>query len=238
MSDLISVGIASIPSREHSLKKAVDSLYDNANEIHVFLNRYSAVPDFLNKPKINVYRSQVLVDMGDAGKMFKVASCKGYYFSCDDDLVYPADYIDKMVTAIEKYHRKAVVGIHGSVWNSSNPAKFYGDRTCCPFGRELKEDYACHMLGTGCCAWHTSTIKLAFENFEIANMADLWMAIQAQKQRVPMISVARPNNWVEQSDIDFKTSIFGTAPAASDMHNSIVSSITWNLFSKPEIKNV
>ena len=35
-----------------------------------------------------------------------------YAFSVDDDIVYPPDYVRRMVTKIEEYRRQAIVGVH------------------------------------------------------------------------------------------------------------------------------
>jgi len=52
--------------------------------------------------------------------------------NCDDDLIYPKDYAKKMVEAIERYNRKAIVSFHGTVVNRLPIATYYQDRGVYP----------------------------------------------------------------------------------------------------------
>src|SRR5690606_14533447 len=66
------VGIAAIPQRKAALEKSVRSLIDQVDRIGVYLNGWEEVPSFLLHPKIEVRRSQVDGDIGDAGKFYWV----------------------------------------------------------------------------------------------------------------------------------------------------------------------
>ena len=169
--DLIAIGIASIPSREYSLKITVDSLYDQADHINVFLNGYSNIPIFLKKDKITVYRSQSIQDFGDAGKVLWIRkSTMDTIFPCDDDIIYPSNYVRTMINAIECSNRKAIVGLHGVVLNQNDFSSYYKSRRSLHFKRLVERNEFVNILGTGVCAMHTDTISLTMSDFPFPNI--------------------------------------------------------------------
>lgn len=50
----------------------------------------------------------------DNGKFYAVDKIdkSSYVFTVDDDIIYPKDYVRRMITKVEEYGRKAVVGVH------------------------------------------------------------------------------------------------------------------------------
>jgi len=194
----IVASLASIPQRESILQDTVASLYPAVDHLRVFLNNYNHVPKFLLREKIEVCRSQDYGDNGDAGKFFWAGdSSEGYCFICDDDIVFPPDYVFRMVNKLNQYNNRAIVGIHGILLKQ--PLKNYYDtnsRHVTGYWRECQQDYLVHVLGTGAIAYHTESIFLNRESFFFRNMADIWLAVQAQKQQIPMISIKRDKNWI------------------------------------------
>lgn len=180
------VSIASISSREESLRRVVASLLPQIERLNVYLNDYGRVPAFLQHPKIVVARSQDHGDIGDAGKFFWLGADTKYYLTCDDDIVYPPDYVNRTVTTIERYGRRAVIGWHGSILAESF-RDYYEDRRILSFYVNLEHDTPVHILGTGTIGFHPSTIRLALADFKVPNMADVWFGLKGQEQTVPFI---------------------------------------------------
>jgi hypothetical protein len=183
------VSIASVAEREESLRRVVACLLPQADRLNVYLNGYSAVPPFLDHPRIVTARSQQHGDAGDAGKFYWLEAGAQYYLACDDDIVYPPDYVARTIGGIERYRRRAVVGWHGSIL-LEHFAEYYRDRRILSFYAALESDTPVHVLGTGTVGFHSSTLRLAFADFEIPNMADVWFAIKGQQQRVPFVVLA------------------------------------------------
>jgi len=209
--DLIAIGIASIPSREYSLKITVDSLYDQADHINVFLNGYSNIPIFLKKDKITVYRSQSIQDFGDAGKFYGYEKHNGYYFSCDDDIIYPSNYVRTMINAIECSNRKAIVGLHGVVLNQNDFSSYYKSRRSLHFKRLVERNEFVNILGTGVCAMHTDTISLTMSDFPFPNMADIWLGAKANKMRVPMVCLSHEEGYMKTVSYTEEESIYSNS---------------------------
>jgi hypothetical protein len=195
---LIYVSLASIPSRQGILHKVIDSLINQVDIVQVYLNGYPRIPQCLGHDRIAVALSQTHGDRGDAGKVFWCDKIRGYHLLCDDDLEYPGDYASQLINRIERYRRKAIVGVHGVTFPESGKiVSYYKSRKVSHFARPQRRDNPVHLLGTGCLAYHTDTIKLKPEDFEIPNMADIWMGLACQRQQVPVVCIARVGDWLK-----------------------------------------
>lgn len=190
-------GIASIPERQDALHDTINSILPQIDELHVFLNDYEYIPKFLFNFKIQIYRSQYICDKGDAGKFYKVSECKNcFYFSLDDDIIYPPDYIQKLTEKIEQYDRKKIISFHGAVIKEPVINSYWSGRQCYSCLYDVPADEPVHVGGTGVMGFYTDAIKICFEDFKTANMADMWIYKAAQEQQVGIICAQHPANWI------------------------------------------
>ena len=202
---MVECGIASLQEREDNLKKTLDSLYEQMDRIHVVLNGYDHMPDFLVDSKITVYMSSK--NKGARMKFYAIDGCRGYYFTCDDDLVYPNDYARKMVDTLRRYDNRVVVTAHGGNIHQQNIKRVLKDRS--RFEKEQLKDRYIMMGGTGVMAFHQSTLQFEFENFPSYNMVDADMFYQTQTRQIPVVQVKRPEKWIYyQTDVKQKFNIY------------------------------
>ena len=75
--DKIHIGIASHLKRKSGLLQAVDSLYDENYQFHLYLNDYKTIPSELKKPNIKVYLGTKRKEgnLADKGK-FSTQRCR------------------------------------------------------------------------------------------------------------------------------------------------------------------
>lgn len=225
---MIVAGVASMPSRREALRHTLNSILPQVNKVIVYLNEYKDVPEYLNHPKIQVFRSQDYIDYSDSGKFFCVDKIKGYYFALDDDLIYRYGYVNMLIDKIEKYRRKAIVGIHGVTLHRQIKS-YYKNRIVKNFARANYSDTRVHILGTGVCAFHTDALKLSIADFKINHMADIWLGIAAQKQRVPMICVTHTNKIVELQPLDYSDSICEKFWEKDYLQTVVANKIRWKI---------
>lgn len=228
----IRIGIASIPSRVDGLQKVIESLYGQADEICVYLNEFTTVPDFLLDPGIQVYNGP---DVGDRGKFLFVDDFEGYYLTCDDDIEYPPYYVAHLIDGIERYARAAAVGWHGS--QIKQPFEDYysaESRRVISFWRGRDQDMSAHILGTGCAGFHTDTMLVRYADFRTENMADIYFALAGQQQKVPFIVLQHPDEAAKRLDLESPSSISGESIAQStsrlnvrERTNKLVASRRW-----------
>lgn len=207
MKEKIIAFIASVKDRELQLKIVLESIINKVDLIHLVLNFYNEVPNWLkDDPKIFVHLNtenknahDSVWDFVDAeNQVLRVKNnydLGSYYFILDDDLSYPQNYFDKLIEKIEKYKRRAVITVHGA--NIKQPVEDYFQcRRVYGFSRELEEDIFVDMAGCGTVAFYSSTIKPTLQDFSVVFCRDLWFSILCKKNNIPIISVARPLNWL------------------------------------------
>jgi len=192
-------GMATYPPRKKCLKEVIPNILPQCTKLFVFLNGYQDVPKILVHPRINVIMGKDVGDCGDIGKFYYVDQIKEYYFTVDDDIIYPPDYSQKLVKAIDDHQRKAVLGVHGCVLNQKNMWNYYRSRSLTHYRGKLTQERCVHIIGTGTAAFHTSTIKISKDSFPKPNMADVWFGLEAQKQRVPFILIPRQMRWLNDA---------------------------------------
>lgn len=231
--------LASVAWRSHLLSQVVDSLLPQVNRLNVYLNGYDDVPSFLDDPRITVARSQEHGDRGDAGKMFWCDDLSGYVLTCDDDILYPADYVATMIAGIERYQRRAIVSFHGSTFIEPFTS-FVRSRKSFRFGAHVAVDVPVHCLGTGVLGYHASTFPVRRSYFELPNMADTWLARELQRAKVPCYVLKHDAGWIMDlgSAEDYARSIYnhshkatGTDLDTGALQTKIVrSAMPWTLY--------
>ena len=109
---MISVNIATQPSRVEQLKKTVESLYNQVDVIRIYCNNFKEMPDLGLYDKIHYIGGS---DLTDNGKFYplKNISQDEYYLTCDDDIIYPPDYVEEMIKLID-FH-ECIITYHGRI---------------------------------------------------------------------------------------------------------------------------
>lgn len=201
---LVIGAVCSIPSRIEAFCAVVQRILPQLDQLHVYLDKYESVPEFLKSNKIHIYRSQdYQVDLRDNAKFLgfdglKKAHPKGfYYLTFDDDIEYPHDYVRHLLCSIEDFGRKATVGVHGVV-SFESPASYSADRFVYHFATsELYQPKLVNNLGTGTAAFWSGTFD-SIDPFAWGRggAVDIDFAILAKHQGVPMVCVQRHRNWL------------------------------------------
>lgn len=195
------LSLCSIPERQESLRRTLASLAPQVDEIHVYLDRYTDVPDFVRDchARVTVRLAKDLPGLRDNGKFVPLLhrSEECYFFTADDDIEYPPDYVNTLVKKIEFYGRLAVVGVHGVLIPERPSGYFSGFRRVLWFKRGLEQDQLVNNLGTGTVAFHSGRLAgMDYRDFNYGGMVDLYLAIFCKLNGIPMVAIARPLNWL------------------------------------------
>lgn len=190
---MITIGIASIPSRIEMLEKVLDSLVGQADQIFLGLNYGDAAPPKYLSKYPNVCWWHNSSNLGDKEKFAMINSTDGVYLACDDDLLYPIGYVQKMVDGVNEYN--GLVSLHGRTY--LKPIKDFrqwaGNYRCL---NTVSEDVKVNLIGTGCCAFHMDRLRVLISDFKTMNMADLWLSKLATEQGVPMMVLAHQRSYL------------------------------------------
>ena len=85
-----------------------------------------------------------------------------YLFLLDDDILVPADYVDKMKAGIDLYENRAAFCVHGTI--IAGDAEGYFERSQYFGWREgLREHKLVTLVGSGTFAVHQSRFPANFE---------------------------------------------------------------------------
>lgn len=190
------VGIATWKPRMPTIYKTLESLTDQVDEIHVFLNEYDHVPEWLPKFENVYYHHENGKNYGPAAKFkFQNIADADYYFTCDDDIIYPNDYIDKSIEFATK-NPNCLYSYHGSVLNK----EFFNiikNRKLHSYQDELEISTRVHIGGSGVMFWNLNFLKIPLEIIDLDNFDD---EIQVCKwllmKNIKIICPAKNKNWI------------------------------------------
>lgn len=187
--------MATIPERECCLENIIISLYDNIDEMRIAFNGYENVPCWIKKYKKikcflykdNRYEANAVWDM--------MNNINGYVFVCDDDILYPCDYIQKMMICLNKYNLKAAISVHGK--------KIKGNRTVMisGFSKEEKKDKVVDIVGVGVLLFHTNYLFPRLSDFHYKYCRDLQFSILSYKKDIPLVRIKSIKKWCKHYGI-------------------------------------
>lgn len=185
------VGIATFKGREETIKKTIQSLAHQVDEIRIYDNE---------KRDIN---------LTDNGKFYFLQEYDKpvYYFSCDDDIIYPPTYVQDMIQAIEKH--KCIVTHHGRILRGKGLRYYTGHKAF----QCLKQNNAERLIdvaGTGVTAFDTSYFNpLDIWKSEDKRMSDLVFSLEAKKQGKKIVVLPHGKYYFEYQHIPLTETIHG-----------------------------
>jgi len=175
--------IASIPSRQESLRQCVRSIYNQVDKVYVMLNGYSEVPSFLRELRFVNYE---LLDnsLADSAKFLHVSDDDGFCVLLDDDLIAMPNFVAYLKQGWGK--NLGAVSLHGRTYQY--PVQ--------RFRRSYTANYRClgsvesdkrvELIGTGCLLFSNKEIQLDLSVFEHKFMADVLFSRFCYTRGIPM----------------------------------------------------
>jgi hypothetical protein len=154
----------------------------------------------LKAPNITVTRSRDLENLSDIGTGFFLDQMpEGYVFLLDDCISYPHDYVARMVATIEKYRRRALVTVKGSIF--ADPLESYSERSAMwPLEAALPSDRIVTLPGSGSLAFHTDALRVPSADFSSPQPVGLRLAILAKARQIPIVAVSRARQWLRSTN--------------------------------------
>jgi glycosyltransferase involved in cell wall biosynthesis len=198
----VSAAMATYPGRRDIAPAAIDSLVTQVDRLFVYLNNYEEVPPFIARHR---HREKIVFILDPASERRAAAKfhwlgwMRGFHLLCDDDILYPPDYASRMVEAVERHRRRAIVGVHGVVFQTIVDDARASRRTVFKFGEPLAAPAPVHFLGSGTAALHSDVLAgmdlTPLHLYPIAN--DEVLAVSAKFAGVPMMCVTREAGWLK-----------------------------------------
>lgn len=204
----VHASLCSIPARLETLRRTIRSLESQVDAIHLYLDKYEQVPeDLLQHPKLRIRRSQEAgVDHRDNGKFLPFDALKAdgsafYFFCCDDDIVYPHDYVHTMLGVLRAHEDRVVAGVHGVIVEES-PHAYFRRRFAYHFALDgLDAARLVSNLGTGTIAFHGDLFgSIDPSAWPRGGMVDIFFSLLCRRHDVPMLCIPRHPGWMIEAD--------------------------------------
>ena len=204
----IVASLATMPGREECLQKAIASIAPQVDALVVHFNGSGAVSPraaMLGTPN-NVFAQGSLENRGDQMKFLCGTHHDGdWRLTCDDDLIYPPDYVATLVSWASKLN--GPVGAHGSKLLPPFD-DYYLSRTSYHFAVPLAEATEVDVLGTGTLCWYDGWYAFSKADFPEPNMADIWAAVAFKRAERSLWVVPHPGDWVKDGNPGSSKSIY------------------------------
>lgn len=186
-------GMASIPSRAENLPEVLAEILPQVDRLHLFLHGYETIPEAVRQPKVIPYLAPKSHPYRASGKFYGLAQepAPCLYFGFDDDILYHAGHVKRLIRALRRYRGRVIAGIHGTRWRSPN-ATFRTLRRSYFFERRMLADYVVDTLGGGTVGFVSTQFPIDPPGWPHGDMDDLMVAIEAEQRHLPRILVARP----------------------------------------------
>lgn len=185
-----------------------------------------AIQSIINQvDSFHLYNNSVDSNKADNGKYFGLALNQYepvYYFTLDDDIIYPPNYVQTMIDAIEKY--QCIVSCHGRILTGTN-REYYTDHKafCFASKTELK---VLDVFGDGVSAYRTdyfNPYKMAFDKRLM--MADTLVSLEAARLNKTAILLPHEARWIRSIKVPSHLTISGTRHDRRELKNKLADDI-------------
>lgn len=204
------VGLASYPARENMMLEVVRRLAPQCDEMYVSLNEYEGDSLIRVSKKLDAYSNVVCTaylgdeDLGCQNKFRAVDLCDDgdYFLSADDDIRYPEDYVDRLVSGIDRHGGEAICGFHGNIFHSVDGKVManFKDKDILMYSGETREDREVNLCGMGVSGMMPKRIGVTFSVFRGKKNTgdDEMLAVWAERNGVKRFILRKPKNWLRE----------------------------------------
>ena len=232
---ITSANIATYPPRMHSLKQTVASIYDQVDVIRICFNGmgFEDVPDYFwdlsidqdkeGNPKGKIHFYWPEDNLTDNGKFCGLSEDydNEYYFTMDDDIVYPADYVSKTIEAIKTYG--TIITYHGRILLGTHRDYYRGHKSFHCLG-DQKGNHRIDVCGTGVTAFDTRYFHpKGLASSPNQKMSDIIFSLEASKQGKQIGCIAHKQGWI--TDIKHEETIHQTESRNCGVQNQLADEI-------------
>lgn len=183
--------------REKTLQTQLMSICFQVDTLYVTLNGFKKLPEYFNRFGNVIGICDPNNTTRDIAKLIISEEVESsFFFTFDDDLLYPENYVDVYLRKFEEHGKNVIICLHGTILKS-HWKMYYNDRKVIHYFQPLDRDLEFDLAGTATTAFHTDFLKIKFDeiwDYDIGS--DLWLAYFAYKKNMPLISIARKKNWV------------------------------------------
>lgn len=168
------------------LVQSLESIYNQVDEINV----YTTTPT-IKDTKINYH---VAKEPNSNGKFFFLDKVDGFYFTFNDDIIYPPNYVKETLPRFITYD---IISYGGKNFRSF-PLRQYETSSrdiYSPF-IELPKDKYVQFPFTGAMAFHVNDLKITYKDFDKPNMDEVIVGCLIKQTNKRTSCLKHPTNWL------------------------------------------
>lgn len=203
---MIIASMCTIPVRRESFDQVLQSiLFEQTlrvDRFHIWLNGYQQIPaDLPHDPRLILH-----LEPSNPGPTARYRSAIGLednsiFLTLDDDLIYPEDYVEKGVQALDMQDQPASVCFGGVIldWvvpNAELDYRFHKIVITCDGRLDTNVSVPILMGGAG---FHYAKNVQSVISTELPGFAtndDMMVSYNLNKQNIKIISITKPSNWI------------------------------------------
>jgi hypothetical protein len=192
---MISVNIATHEKRKELLPKVMNCFYNQTVKpdlIRIHYNDYMPLG-------FDWSIEEVGEDLTDRAK-FKWVQDDEIYFTADDDMYYPEDYIERTLQGLRKYPNM-IVTYHGRFLAGKGRDYYRGHKNY-TFMSTVNEDVGIDVPGTGVMAFDTRYFKPDILQYDEDCMVDVLIGLEAAKKKTQVVCLAHERDWIRAANVD------------------------------------
>lgn len=234
----ITVFMATYPGGFATVGKSLSSILNQSlsiDKLILHVNGTESPSDLPLDERLEVVLSKK--NFADNGKFNYLNDHEGYFLTIDDDINYPYDYVEKMISHLNTFNNEVIIGVHGAVLPTGPPltrfSEYKESRRTHVFSKANAAYTQVNCLGTGTTIFHSKIGKPDINEFDTLRMVDLHLAVWAQKNHIIMYTCPRPENWLTEFEIDQGTRIWSQANEQIDLQWQMIETLNKTLYWKP-----
>ena len=149
------------------------------------------------------YKIKIRPNLKCENKMSKLDTSQddAYFIHFDDDIIYPQDYVEKLIAGIEKYERKCVVGWHGIRFDKFPVTQYKKQKQMFQYFKDVPQDTRVHVIGTGCIGFYVGAMRKKGLTFAAINTnqncLDGSFGRWCRDNEVPTMVLAHKAEWIK-----------------------------------------
>jgi len=194
--------VAAIPtmaSRAETFHKVLPVIHAQVDHVFIYLDGYVTLPTFLSRfDRVTVRRTEDIGGLHASSRFLclEELSAPTVVVIADDDIIYPPDYVARLVAVLQRLEGQAIVGVYGRIFVPPHQS-YVRDVVTFHFAQELPRDWHVHEVGTGTCAFISSNFNVNPKKWGRSDMDDINVAIEGQQRGLPRIVIARAAGWLK-----------------------------------------
>lgn len=187
----IIAGMATTGNRAEQLHRAIDSLSTQVDELVLYDNSQGP-------------------DKTDLGKFYGLTlqSEPCIYFSVDDDIIYPQNYVSETLRRLEQFSFAAIVTYHGRILYGPGRDYYHGHRAfSCRYSSDIMTRL--DVAGTGVSAFSTEYFNpLELHADPVTRASDLVFSLAAAKAEKNIIHLPHRAGWLQMQPVPVADTCF------------------------------